>query len=177
MSPQEIKARNLTKIYQALLKLLAETPLSDISVSNLCRTAKVSRTYYYRNYHSFQEIIILYQTNMIKSYLRALPHHTKIGFPTLMTIYFELMKENADKTKLLINAGLVSTLVKTFSDVYHFLSSQKIISPVAVSNAYFVSYISGAVIAVQINWMNHGMKESPTEMGIILNNFFFSSVK
>lgn len=45
MSPQEIKSQNLTKIYQALLKLLTETPLSDISVSRLCRTAKVSRTY------------------------------------------------------------------------------------------------------------------------------------
>lgn len=180
MSPQEIKSQNLTKIYQALLKLLTETPLSDISVSRLCRTAKVSRTYYYHSYHSFQEIITIYQTNMIKSYLRILPHHTTVNFTRLMIAYFKLMQKNAAETKLLVDAGLTSTLVKTFSDVYYFLIEQQIIiSPSKRQdyNDYFVSYMSGAVINVQIKWMEQGMKDSPVKMGKMLNQFFFGSKK
>jgi AcrR family transcriptional regulator len=180
MSPQEIKIQNLTRIYKALLKLLAETSLSDISVSRLCRTAKVSRTYYYRNYHSFQEIITIYQTNMIKSYLRILPHHTTMNFTHLMTAYFKLMQKNVTQTKLLVDAGLTSTLVQTFSDVYYFLSDQQIIvspSDRQDYNDYFVSYMSGAVINVQMKWMNQGMKESPAQMGKMLNEFFFNPEK
>ncbi|MFT9005459.1 MAG: TetR-like C-terminal domain-containing protein [Liquorilactobacillus hordei] len=174
MSPQETKQLKLNRIHKALLSLLADYPLSDITVSTLCRNAGVSRTYYYRNYKSMQEIIARHQEMAIKSYLRILPHAAHMDFAQFMTAYFQLMQRQSTETTLLINAGLTNTLIKTFRTVYLFLLEQKIINPSTKrqQNQYFASFIAGAVISIQIQWLSEGMKETPAEMGRILNSIF-----
>ncbi|KRN28037.1 TetR/AcrR family transcriptional regulator [Liquorilactobacillus mali] len=174
MSPQEMKQLKLNRIYKALLSLLADHSLSDISVSVLCRNAGVSRTYYYRNYKSMQEIISRHQEMAIKSYLRILPHAAHMNFTQLMTAYFRLMKQQSTENVLLINAGLTDTLIRTFRTVYLFLVDQKIIdsSNTRSHHQYFPSFMAGAVISIQIQWIQEGMKETPAEMGKILNELF-----
>ncbi|KRL04102.1 TetR-like C-terminal domain-containing protein [Liquorilactobacillus hordei] len=51
---------------------------------------------------------------------------------------------------------------------------QKIINPSTKRqrNQYFASFIAGAVISIQIQWLSEGMKETPAEMGRILNSIF-----
>lgn len=62
MGPQEVKLQKLRQIYQALLRLLQKKELIEITIAELCRTAQVSRTYYYRNFHSLQEVILKYKS-------------------------------------------------------------------------------------------------------------------
>lgn len=177
MSPQERKQLNLNKTYKALLDLLADHQFSDISVSLLCRKAGVSRTYYYRNYHSMQEIISCYQEMTIESYLRILPHKMPLNFIQLMTAYFQLMQNQSEETRLLVNAGLTNTLIKAFRIVYLYLTEQGMIKRLNNShrnNKYFASFMSGAVISTQIQWLDQGMQETPAELGRMLNQLFFS---
>ncbi|MDT2835546.1 TetR/AcrR family transcriptional regulator [Enterococcus durans] len=90
MGPQEVKIQKLRQIYQALLHLLQKKELIDISISELCKAARVSRTYYYRNFHSLQDIILRYKSWKMSAYLRRTQHAKEVKFITLMTVYFKL---------------------------------------------------------------------------------------
>ena len=61
MNPQTRKRQNLTAVYAALLQLMSQKPLSRISITELCQHAQVSRTYFYRNFANFDQIILAYQ--------------------------------------------------------------------------------------------------------------------
>lgn len=175
MSPQELKQQKLKAIYRGLLTLLQNRSLSDITISELCREAEVSRTYYYRNFSSFQEIIARYQEQSIISYLRLVPHATSIEFSKLMTVYFQLMGTHATETLLLINAGLTDVLISTFRRVYLFLIHHGYIvlsNTQRGKNKFFASFIAGAVISTEVEWLKSGMKESPAQMGVILKKMF-----
>ncbi|MEO1768867.1 TetR/AcrR family transcriptional regulator [Candidatus Enterococcus ferrettii] len=168
MSPQEIKQLKLSAIYEALLELLKDHELSDIGVSELCRQANVSRTYYYRNFQSFEEIITCAQEKDIYNYLRRIPHKSHMSFEELMTIYFEFAHDNKAQKLLLLNAGQTDTLIKTFRTVYTFLVQQGYVNILRNKRArsqYFATFLSGAVVSVETQWIRNGMRESPKNMG------------
>ncbi|WPB53449.1 TetR/AcrR family transcriptional regulator [Lactiplantibacillus plantarum] len=84
MDPQTRKRQNLTAVYAALLQLMSQKPLSRISITELCQHAQVSRTYFYRNFANFDQIILAYQKQTILQYLRQLPRQSKVK----LTAYF-----------------------------------------------------------------------------------------
>ena len=60
VSPMSNEGRNayvVERLTGALLELLEEKPLADISVSELCDRAGVGRTSFYRNYQEKEDIL------------------------------------------------------------------------------------------------------------------------
>ena len=172
MGPQEVKIQKLRQIYQALLHLLQKKELIDISISELCKVARVSRTDYYRNFHSLQDIILRYKSWEMSAYLRRTQHAKEVNFITLMTVYFKLQKEEAESVILLANAGLTETLITTFETVYSYLIEQGYVKLQRKNNKYTSIFMAGAVISVELRWIQSGMKETPQEMGEILSVLF-----
>lgn len=121
MNPQERKRQNLTAIYEALLHLMSHKPLSMISITELCAHAQLSRSYFYRNFTSFDQIIVTYQEQAILTYFRRLPRQSKITLPVLMTQYFTFMQQMATTNQLLIDNGKAQIIVQTFEAAYTLL--------------------------------------------------------
>ena len=158
-------------IEQGYVKL-QKKELIDISISELCKVARVSRTYYYRNFHSLQDIILRYKSWEMSAYLRRTQHAKEVNFITLMTVYFKLQKEEAESVILLANAGLTETLITTFETVYSYLIEQGYVKLQRKNNKYTSIFMAGAVISVELRWIQSGMKETPQEMGEILSVLF-----
>ncbi len=60
VSPMSNEGRNayvVERLTGALLELLEEKPLADVSVSELCDRAGVGRTSFYRNYQEKEDIL------------------------------------------------------------------------------------------------------------------------
>ena len=172
MGPQEVKLQKLRQIYQALLRLLQKKELIEITIAELCRTAQVSRTYYYRNFHSLQDVILTYKSWEMSAYLRRAHHAEEMSFNELMTVYFQLQKKEATSVAMLANAGLTETLVTTFESVYAYLIEQGKVEKMRLKNNYTTIFMAGAVVAVQLRWIQTGMKETPQQMGHILAALF-----
>lgn len=164
MNPQQRKQQNLTAIYQALLQLMTDKPMANIAITELCQKAHVSRTYFYRNYHSFDDIIIAFQEQNMLNYLRHLPNARKINLLELMTHYFDLTKSEANTSKLLIKNGKLTILIKTFQTVFQLLIRQQRINnrTYAIFNEpYYLEFFSGAVVNVATDWLARGTPEPP----------------
>lgn len=95
MSPQELSRKKLLAIFQALIRLLEDHRMSDISVAVLCREAGFSRTYYYHHFQSYGDII--YQENIMSvvQYMRQLPDQGIITTTTMFTRYLNSLLNRA----------------------------------------------------------------------------------
>ncbi|TOY86105.1 TetR/AcrR family transcriptional regulator [Levilactobacillus brevis] len=167
MSPQELKDQKLRESYRALLLLLARKPMPDISVTELCQQAGVSRTYFYNHFGNFDEIILAAQEQEISRYLRELPNFQQVDLIGLMTRYFELAQREADNQLLLVKNGKIRVLITTFQQVYRRLLAESRIlakAPLTVED-YYIEFFAGAVINLSVTWLERGMPESPRLMG------------
>lgn len=166
MSPQDLKAEKLTAIYHALLTLLADRPMQDISVTVLCRQAGVSRTYFYRTFGNFDAIISQYQQRAIVTYLRRSPGQVPLLLAELMTHYFEYVQHSADQQRLLLKSGRMMVLLQTFQSAFLFLlEHDRILKSPLLMDPYYVAFLSGAVINLSVTWLQAGMPEPPQYMG------------
>ncbi|MFC6182109.1 TetR/AcrR family transcriptional regulator [Lactiplantibacillus daowaiensis] len=169
MSPQEVKQQNLVAIYQALLQLMTQKPMAAISVTELCQAAKVSRSYFYRHYTTFDQIILAYQEQNMLHYLRQLPNQSQVSLADLMTHYFELTQTEVATTRLLIKNGKLDVLVQTFQTVFKLLIKQNRVSnPRGMhifEEPYYYEFFSGAVVNVAVNWVQRDMPEPPKYLG------------
>ena len=63
VSPMSNEGRNayvIEHITDALLKLLREKPMEEISISELCEQAGIGRASFYRNFNSREDILRAY---------------------------------------------------------------------------------------------------------------------
>ena len=68
VSPFSNEARNayvIEHITDALLKLLKEKPIQEISISEIVDTAGVGRTSFYRNYETKEDVVKKYIADLI----------------------------------------------------------------------------------------------------------------
>lgn len=167
MSPQEQKQQNLKAIYQALLQLMSQKPMIHISITELCQKAHVSRTYFYRHYQNFDQIILAAQTQAMRHYLRRLPSTAKVDLAPLMTHYFELTKTGVKTYQLLIKNNKINILLQTFQTVFQLLFKQKRLNNHGskLAEPYYLEFLSGAVVNMSIRWVNGGLIESPEYLG------------
>jgi len=162
MSPQEQKQQNLTAIYQALLTLISRKPISLISITELCQAAQVSRTYFYKNFGHFDQIITAFQQQYMLHYLRGLPNTPKITLAQLMTHYFEIIQQDATNNRLLIQNGKSLIFTTTFQTVFTVLIHQDRIQSTnndLLTAPYYLEYFSGAVVNLAITWLQHDFPE------------------
>jgi len=167
MNPQARKQQNLTATYEALLQLMSQKPLSSISITELCQHAHVSRTYFYRNFTNFDQIILAYQEQAMLQYLRKLPRQSQINLSVLMTHYFTLMQQMASTNQLLINNGKLNIIIETFQTVFTLLIKHQRIGnhSSTINQPYYLVYFSGAVVNVLTTWLRGGMVETPQYLG------------
>lgn len=166
MTPQEIKTQKLTAIYRALLVLLAQKPMATIGVSELCREADVSRTYFYKEFQTYEEIIEQYQESKIQAYLHGLSEQP-LGLQPAIARYFQYVQDTSADQQLLIRSGRTTTLIRTFERAMRRLADQNRLrdSERVRTTPYYIELLAGSVINLSVHWLAKGMPESPQQMG------------
>lgn len=159
-------------LFQALVRLLEDHELYEISISELTSLAGVSRSTFYRNYHQVSDIIV--------EFLDAQP----MGFPISITPeeysahdvvegYFDYLIENRVFFNLLYKRNLFHYLLDEMNKVFHgeWLG---FVNAFGFSSKYEVSSFIGLVYNVTADWIAGGMQETRDEMIAISTNLITS---
>ncbi|KRL01506.1 TetR/AcrR family transcriptional regulator C-terminal domain-containing protein [Liquorilactobacillus capillatus] len=175
MSPQERKSEKLIAIFQALIDLMRIKEVNSISITELTRKAGVSRTYYYKNFTTFDDIISEFEMLSIIRYLRCLPSHGQLKFSTLMEHYFQLSLNNIVSQVTLLRAGKEQVLIRSFVTTYQYLLQNNLLIASSknsrIDDKYWADFIAGAVINTSLSWLQAGTRETPKYMGQKLATF------
>ncbi len=83
-------------IRAALIRLSRRKPYSEISVRELCREAKVSRSTFYNNYRFFNNVI----AEMSEAFME------KLRGKRLNRAFFDSLRDNGDELRLLLESGV-----------------------------------------------------------------------
>lgn len=109
LSNNEINRLTRNAIQEALVYLLSKKEINDISVTEIVSKAGVSRSAYYRNYSSKEEILFDFSNSVFTTLFKDLSKKELVMNPEAWYQHlFSQIKENQRIVKLIFKAGLDS---------------------------------------------------------------------
>ena len=164
VSPMSNASRNkyvVEHITSALLELMREKPLRDVSISELCDAAGVGRASFYRNFSDKEDVISRYLKQILDDWwLRSI---TKPDFNIVRAI-FEHFYERRELYMLLYSQGLSHLHLNSITDACGPKPEQE--NHAAYTSAFFAHGLYGWID----EWFKRGTPESPEEMAALFEN-------
>ena len=166
LSNEESKKITKESIVTAVVLLCAEKPFEKITVTEIVRKAGVSRTAFYRNYDSKEDVL----------------KELGAGVINKLNDFFDGKKYNHNGNALLVD--LLNNIKKNASTVALLLNSNQILFEILCGQTYLEKFlpqdtserIYGTIVIetmikkVIIEWFKAGMKESPEYIAAYCSN-------
>lgn len=150
------------QITEALIELLREKELAEISIREITNAAYVSRNSFYRNYTSKEEILKRHMQYLLKDWMN---YYEKFGVDSHSQRFgslFKHLKDNGDFYLLIKRRNLLYLL----HDVLMEISGPK---PDQINiEAYTVAFIFNGIYGWIEEWITRGMQESAETMTALL---------
>lgn len=165
------QSNKITKesIETALLLLMKENEYRDISISDIVKRAGVSRTAYYRNYRSKEDILNKHLETVVKAITNKMDFTTysedDFGF---WHSIFSQVRNYSDIFLILLRADFEGIIL---SSINRILLDDIPSNNISSKEKYDVYFWSGAVFNILTEWIISGMKESDEEMAQICCEF------
>lgn len=161
------ESNRITKecIETALLILMKEKQFKDISITDIVKRAGVSRTAYYRNYSSKEDIL----TNYLEVVARAitdkmdLATYSEDAFRFWHAIFIQV-RGHSEIYSVLLKAGFERIILSSINKI---TLEDFPTDAISSKDKYDIYFWSGAVYNILTEWITSGMKESDEEMAKI----------
>lgn len=161
VSPMSNEGRNayvIEHITAALLELLREKPMEDISISELCEYAGIGRASFYRNFNSKEDILRAYLSRLLYEWEDQLGDEEKRDLGRRLHAIFAYFEAQREFYGLLNRRGLVYLLKDTIIEFYG-------LSPEDPKEAAYAKAFAAYALYGWIEvWFQRGMKESAQEI-------------
>lgn len=149
------------QITTALLALLKEKPLSDISVSELTNKAEIGRVSFYRNYQNKEDILKEESDRLIKEWGKLYKSSPESAPETLFPSLFDFYRDHRDFYTTLYNAGMSSIMMETI------IGTIQITPEMQNLEAYMKSFWAYGIYGWMLEWIKRGMQESGKELSAL----------
>ena len=161
VSPMSNEGRNayvIEHLRDALLKLLSEKPMNDISISELVETAQVGRASFYRNYEQKEDILKAYIDNLFHEWMEEWQRNAGVPLSEQLRILIAHFEKHRDFYKLLNDRGLIYLLKDGIIGLF---GPKPEYDKVQAYTAAYFAYVLYGWIDV---WFQRGMRESSDEI-------------
>lgn len=161
VSPMSNEGRNLyvlSHLTDALLALLEEKQMEDISIRELCDSAGVGRASFYRNFNSKEDILRAHIGRLFGQWKASLEETGNLPLHTVVGMLFAYFEQHRAFFQLLNERRLIYLLKDVLLDIFELKPELPKLE--AYSKAY-VAYVFYGWIEV---WFQRGMQESAEEM-------------
>ena len=155
------------RIEKVFVQLLQKKEINEISVSDICKLAKVNRSTFYANYIDIKDLVEKLHSRMINDFFNIYAEEVSLG------------KHSYDFLKLFKHIKNNQLFYKTYFKLgidYMWDSSYNIkdemIKWYGNSNysEYHIIFFRAGINAVIQKWLNNGCKESPEEIEKIIKD-------
>lgn len=159
------------KIFDALLALTRSKPLSQVTVTELCEAAQVSRMTFYRNYATKEEVLLRRFDELIAEYektteelIAAGERWYNVGHICTCFAYF---KEHRDFIDCLYSSGYAGYFINKVADymLRKFWDQTR-------ETRYIITGFAGVLCATYELWSREGFKETPQELAALVSKTY-----
>ena len=159
VSPMSNEGRNayvVERLTAALLELLEDKPLADISIRELCGKAGVGRTSFYRNFQDKEDILSGHIRRLLGDWAGTLAKDPPLD--RLIFALFSHFEAHRDLYDLLSRRGLIPLMKDALLSACGFQADQE--AKAAYASAFAAYSLYGWVEV----WFRRGMRESAAEL-------------
>lgn len=156
-------------ICNAMMELLKTTDYDGLTVSQICKTAGVSRPTFYKNFQSMDAIVYYKLHEAEKKYHTQYP--AERDFHSYFECFFSFVKSNKEFDLLLVRNKLFhiyEDLIRDDFSAYVTVQREWIID--GFLRKYLPVYLSSTLVSLLKKWMESGYIESPKQMADITAN-------
>lgn len=161
VSPMSNEGRNayvIEHITDALLKLLREKPMEEISISELCEQAGIGRASFYRNFNSREDILRAYIHGLFREWAKEDAQGENRSLSAFLRALFAHFERHRDFYALLNQRKLIYLL----KDVIIGLCGPQ--PGHSKEEAYAKAYIAYTMYGWIEVWFQRGMRETAEEI-------------
>ena len=176
------KTKNTTNLFirecitQALIKLMKTKPLSSITITELTKSAGVSRMSYYRNFNSKEEIFSSYLETIFSEYEEYSKYTISGGVyydTEHLTHYLTFILKYKDFLYALTDNGYSSLFLMAITEYmlnnWHINKSNNV-------EYYTLIVFAGGLYNIYISWAKNDFKEEPEEIVNALSNIHYHKI-
>ena len=164
-------------IVDSLLLLMNEKDFDEISITEICNKAGVSRMTYYRNYYNKDDIIIEYLKDIAEDFKKESHswmqknEYTNKNVIRFLFAYFEKYSYCVITLRKANLSGLLQECLNNYLE-----TETNMLKRQDPYEKYHMYSYAGALFNVYMKWIDNGMKESVDEMAEIFckaNNYIW----
>ena len=147
-------------IQAALIRLMKTKDLKDITITELTKTAGVSRTTYYRNYYDKADVLQDLFSGLMKEIAGEITA-SKTVYDTALAV-FDGIRRNADVYQILLRAHYAEAMLREITRI----ASSDLPENQPLEQMRIV-FLTGALFNMVCTWMDAGMQQTPEQMADI----------
>lgn len=152
------------QLENAIFNLLKEKEYKDISISELCNKAWVSRCTFYRNYKDMDDIIYQFFMRQSKKWWEANYAKFLKEEKNVSVSLFEYLLSLKEKILIVYQRGLSHIFEKHIFDSA--INGRNIFDK---EQSYSSARVSGSIVGLTNEWVRRGMQDSPEYLAKFLN--------
>ena len=185
LKSEDRRVRKTKKLMRdALVTLLEQKPLKNISVREISELADINRGTFYLHYKDVYDMVDNLRNEIFEKFNSIIiPYDYTSPKETLSSFFvrlFELLSENADFARVLIgkngDAEFVEGLKniirrRCFNDIYKKLDAES-----KTKFFYFYYFIESGCIGICTQWLTENAKESPEVMANLTEEFILNGL-
>ena len=158
-------SNKLTKecLQMALIYLLNEKPIEKITITELVKRSGVSRTAFYRNYSSKEDIIIEMEEQICQAISESLSNPDyQNNMRQWFQDCFQTVKDNSSLFHLFLQTTIAQETLKALNAIL-----ESFHKPQTIKEHYQILAIEGTFSSILTSWFRNGMKEDVSFMADI----------
>lgn len=148
-------------ITDALLALLNEKPLAEISITEICNFAGVGRMSFYRNFNSKKDILYRYNKKLLSDWSHSIAVSNYSLQESILSL-FRHCKEHESFYILLYRSGLSNCLLDTIKALLDLTPETPNLA------AYVKAYAAHSYFGLIDEWIRRGMQESVETLATLI---------
>ncbi|MGB8450790.1 MAG: TetR/AcrR family transcriptional regulator [Anaerocolumna sp.] len=156
-------------IFTALMILMKKKNFKEITITEVCNRAGVSRMAFYRNYNIMEDIITDYLDELFEGYSKQILSCEDRYNKESVRLFFAYFREHNRLITNLISSNLNYLILERCIEFFYTLSRNIVCSDshLPLKEKYIIEFAAGGLYKVLIEWAKNGMKESDGDMADI----------
>ena len=149
-----VALRSIDMISDAMLELLQEKNIDEISIKELCLTADVSRPTFYQMFDSKEEIVLYRMREFFATYRREILEKqiAPTDLSSVVHIFFQVVAINPAFRNVVRHNDFSNLLSQAFMEFLGQIEELRFRQLSDEENNYLYAFVSGAVTQVIQNW-------------------------
>ena len=166
MKQYERVEKTKKNISLALYALLLRKPYDEISVSDICKKADISRVSFYHYYNSKDDIMIHFSDERFADFFDDFSKISSLTFEDLIVELFRFLKKNSRQLAILRYAKKEDILLEQFYSYGRYIFANSLTTNILKDkdNQFLIPFLVGGVFQVIVRWLDEGLLTPPEEI-------------